>query len=128
MEIWKDIKGYENLYQVSNYGNVRSIKYIKYLIKDELKWKKYWIEDTKIEYKLLSPAKNGSGYITVSLRKNNKNCTYYVHRLLCSEFIPNPKNKTTVNHKDGNKHNNNLDNLEWATQKENISHYWNTIH
>ena len=128
MEIWKDIKGYENLYQVSNYGNVRSIKYIKYLIKDERKWKKYWIENTKIEYKLLSLGKNGSGYITVSLRKNNKSCTYYVHRLLCSEFIPNPENKRTVNHKDGNKHNNNLYNLEWANQKENISHYWNTIY
>jgi hypothetical protein len=125
MEIWKNIKGFANTYQISNYGNVRSVKYVKHLIKDELKFRKHWIETIEVKHKLLSPALSGSGYLSVGLMKNNVRKSHYVHRLVAETFIKNPNKKLTVNHIDGNKQNNNVDNLEWMTQKENVNHYWN---
>lgn len=114
MEIWKDIRGYEDLYQVSNVGNVRS-KYDKYL---------RYKNGTKIneEYDYIKPINIGNNYLRVRLSKNKKITNKMVHRLVAEAFIPNPENKPFINHKDGNSLNNNVSNLEWCTPKENIRH------
>ena len=111
MEVWKDIKGYEGVYQVSNYGNVRSLK----------KWdlnKRAFI-DAKT---LIKPTDNGNGYDIIGLRIITKRKNFYVHRLVAEAFLDNPRNLKYVNHKDYNKKNNYVDNLEWCTQKENVAH------
>lgn len=109
MEIWKDIKGYEGLYQVSNYGRIKTLS--------RFKRSKGFNKE-----KILSPGKSKSGYLTVLLYKNNERKNKSVHRLVCEAFIKNKYNKKTVNHKDGNKHNNKLENLEWTTYSENGIH------
>lgn len=101
-EIWKDIPNYEGMYQISNLGNVKSI---------------YKNGNTKI---LTGGIKKG--YRQVILVKNKKRKYASVHRLVAETFIPNPNNLPQVNHKDGNKSNNNVDNLEWCTQSENQIH------
>ncbi len=102
MEIWKDIKGYEGLYQVSNLGNVKSLK-----INKNLSYRK---------------SGRDRAYLTVSFRKDNASKSYYIHRLVAQTFIPNPENKPQVNHKDENTMNNCVDNLEWCTTRYNINY------
>lgn len=101
-EIWKNVKGFENLYQISNYSRVRSLK-------------------TK---KILKCGIDYHGYYVVNLydKRHNKRRYVGLHRLLAETFIPNPKNKTQVNHKDGVKSNSYLYNLEWNTPSENTQH------
>lgn len=99
MEIWKDIAGYEGLYQISNYGNIRNSK-----------------------GRLLKYYENHKGYYKVGLNKNGKNSKFRVHRLVAQMFIPNPHEYPQVNHIDGNKQNNNVTNLEWCTNTENQIH------
>ena len=103
MEIWKDIKGYEGKYQISNYGNVKSLNYHR----------------TGNE-KLMKPTLQNNGYFWVMLCKPNKR--FLIHRLVADAFIQNPDNLPCVNHKDENKHNNHVDNLEWCTQLYNINY------
>ena len=98
MEIWKDIKGYEGLYQVSSLGRV------------------------KRRNKLLRLNTNTYGYKHVTLSKGNVKKTAVVHRLVASAFIENPLGLPQINHKDGNKSNNAVSNLEWVTPKENNRH------
>lgn len=111
-EIWKDITGYEGLYQVSNYGNVRALdRYVKNKLEDRcrlLKGKPMALND------------NGKGYKFVGLSKNNKRKNYYVHKLVANAFIDNPNNYTEINHKDYNKSNNNSSNLEWCSRSFNV--------
>lgn len=110
IEIWKDIVGYEGHYQVSTLGNVRSLsRYLPH-------------KNTQRFYagKILKQ-KNHKGYRSVHLRSPIESWTS-VHRLLALAFILNPENKPTVNHKDGIKSNNILDNLEWATDSEQMLH------
>lgn len=95
-EIWKDIKGYEGHYKISNLGRFYNLL---------------------TNYKSKGAIDN-TGYRRVHL--NNKSCL--LHRLVAEAFIPNPQNKSQVNHIDGNKLNNNVDNLEWCTPKENMVH------
>ena len=108
MEIWKDIKNYEGKYQISNLGKVRS------LLDNRGKCRNKPI--------ILKPSLNYKGYITINLTKYNKQKHFFVHRLVAEAFIPNPNNYLEINHKDENKQNNNVNNLEWCTRKYNM-HY-----
>ena len=99
--MWKDIKDYDGIYQVSDDGQVRRI----------------------LKGGRTKPVKCKDGlYYTVSLSKNGKYTSFNVHRLVAEAFLERPVGTTEVNHKDGDKHNNNLENLEWVTQKENLIH------
>lgn len=113
MEEWKDVVGYEGLYEVSNLGNVRSID-------REIKCKNGNVQLFK--GKVISQYDNGKGYKNVTLWKNNKPKIIYVHRLVAIAFIENKLEKPCINHIDKNRGNNNVSNLEWCTQKENEFH------
>lgn len=104
-EIWKDIEGYVGLYQVSNLGRIKSLAN-RSNHKDEV---------------ILKPA-TVQGYKKVNLYKNSNGKIYPVHRLVATAFISNEFNKEEVNHIDGNKNNNCVENLEWNTKKENQIH------
>lgn len=109
-EIWKDVKDYEGKYQVSNLGRVKTIK----------KWagnkhcSKYMVCN-----KILKPVKDNSGYYCVSLWKKSKCKTHRIHVKVAESFIPNPHNYPIVNHINGIKSDNSVDNLEWCTYKHN---------
>ena len=105
MEVWKDIKGYEGLYQVSNLGRVKSLDY----------------KCTGKE-RLLSAGKGKDGYLHVVLCKDRKKKTCSVHRLAAEAFIPNPYGLPQVNHKDEIKTNNVVTNLEWCDNKYNSNY------
>ena len=100
MEEWRGIKGYEGLYQVSNLGRVKTIKTNKI---------------RKLE-------KVRSGYLRVMLYKNNKSERFLVHRLVAEAFISNPNSLPEVNHKDENKLNNTVENLEWCSRTYNVNY------
>lgn len=121
-EVFRDVLGYEGLYQVSNYGRVKSLER-KNIFYCGLR-KEYLERPTK--EKILNYNKSNRGYLQVCLTKDGKSKTYTVHRLVAKAFIPNLKNKKQVNHIDGNKENNNIDNLEWATSSENNKHAFRT--
>lgn len=108
-ELWKPIKDYEGLYEVSNLGRVKSLP--------KMHGNRYWnfslILKENIAY---------NGYSGVFLQKNKKSTRKSLHRLVAESFIPNPNNLPQVNHKDGNKLNNRVDNLEWCSQSENQIH------
>lgn len=115
-EVWKDIKGWEGKYQISNLGNVKSVyRTVNYMFKGKEKTR-------RIYERILKKAINKFGYEYVNLTDNYKAKKLKVHRLVAEAFIPNPLNKRTVNHIDGNKLNNCVDNLEWATYIENQHH------
>lgn len=97
MEIWKDVKGYEGLYQVSNLGRVKGTKSKKYL----------------------KTTKSNKNYLVVNLCKNAEYHSFNIHRLVAEAFIPNPQKLPCVNHKDYDPNNNCVDNLEWVTPKQN---------
>lgn len=111
-EIWKNIEGYEGLYQVSNLGRVKSLD--KYL-PDTLGRVSFRKE------KIICQLQRG-GYLAVQIWKKGKNKKFLVHRLVATAFIPNPDNLPQVNHKDENKANNNVDNLEWCTHQYNMDY------
>lgn len=105
-EIWKPIKGYEGLYEVSNYGRVKSLN---------------WNGKGAVGYMTLR--KKNTGYLAVLLSKNGVSKYTLVHRLVATAFIPNPENEETINHIDEDKTNNRADNLEWCSRAENIQKY-----
>lgn len=113
-EIWKDIEGYEGLYQVSNLGRVKSCQKV---VRSKGGFR-------RLQSKILSPQTNKKRnfYFFVRLQKNGKAKPFFVHRLVACAFIQNPKNLPQVNHKDGNKRNNLVENLEWCTASGNIQH------
>lgn len=106
-EIWKDIPSYEGKYQISNFGNVKSLNYSRKNYSKLLKLKNH---------------KDGYKIVGLSNGKGKGKSFFSVHRLVAQAFIPNPDNKATVNHIDGNKANNHISNLEWATPQENMIH------
>lgn len=101
-EIWKDVAGYEGLYQVSNLGRVKSVK--------------------GVSERILKGGNDCHGYLCLNLWKNNQRIMFKIHRLVAQAFIPNPENKPQVNHIDEDKTNNVDSNLEWCTAKENNNH------
>lgn len=107
-EIWKDVVGYEGLYQVSNLGRVKSLP------------KKAGFRKQDEKQSAIFTDKHG--YCKTNLYKNNTHKQVYVHILVAKAFVPNKYNKPQVNHIDGNKSNNQVTNLEWCTAKENIIH------
>jgi len=114
VETWKDIKGYEGLYQVSNLGRVKSLK--RTVIKKNGR-KQHRKE------RILKPLADRNGYLQVVLYNGyGKRKISLVHRLVCKVFHENPENKPCVNHIDENKANNTASNLEWCTYEENLSH------
>jgi len=104
-EIWKVVIGYEGLYQVSNFGNVKSLG-----------------NEFSRKERLLKPSLQSKGYFNVVLQKNGKRKTVLVHRLVAEHFIPNIKNKPQVNHINGIKTDNRAENLEWLSHRENLDH------
>lgn len=114
MEVWKPIKGYEDLYEVSSQGRVRSKDKIRRLGNG-----KGW--DRFFPSKILSTSINNCGYKIIILNKpDSKVICKSIHRLVAEAFIPNPSNLSDINHKDENKLNNCVDNLEWTSHKDNI--------
>ena len=103
MEVWKDVIGYEGLYEVSNLGNVRNVK----------------------RNRVLKPLKRNHGYLAVQLHGRGGNergfRTFSIHRIVAESFVPNPRGLTEINHIDEDKTNNNCENLEWVTHKENMN-------
>ena len=105
-EIWKDVKNYEGLYQVSNLGNIRSIRFNR--------------------IKIMRQNINSRGYCSLEFCVNNERKTLMVHNIVANTFIPNPLNKPVVNHINGIKTDNKIENLEWNTYSENVKHAYRT--
>ncbi|MFA6989827.1 MAG: NUMOD4 domain-containing protein [Candidatus Gastranaerophilaceae bacterium] len=116
-EIWKDIEGYEGVYQVSNLGRVKSLNRLVDGRNGHLK---------KIKERILKPTTGSQEYVRVSLYLRSKIYVIEIHRLVGLHFIPNPENKPEINHKDGIKAHCYESNLEWCTQIENSQHAWRT--
>ena len=110
-EIWKDIPGFEGLYQVSNLGRIKSLE--------------RFVRNNggcyKIKERILKPQKDKENYLMVNLWKENKGKTMKIHRLVAQAFIPNPESKPEIDHIDTHKTNNRADNLKWATRIENAN-------
>jgi len=119
-EIWKKVNGYEDIYEVSNFGNVRSLNH---KVNTGIKNQNYVIMRGR---NLHIYQDKPNDYKYVKLCKNNKITKKYIHRLVAIAFIPNYNDLPVVNHIDGDKENNNIDNLEWCTAQENTQHAFKT--
>lgn len=111
-EVWKEVPRYGGAYLISNFGNLKSTQ--RYV---ERKGSLCLVKE-----RLLSKVVNHKGYIEYQITYNKKHSSEKAHRLVAMAFIPNPENKPFVNHIDGNKQNNHVENLEWCTNQENITH------
>lgn len=116
-EIWKDVAYYEDLYQISNYGRLKSKSRI-------INGKNQYdvIFSYKVNERIIRPRIDKKGYIHYALNKEGKTKEFKAHRLVALMFVPNPYNKPQVNHINGIKTDNRVDNLEWCTNSENQLH------
>jgi len=112
-EEWRDVVGYEGHYQVSNLGNIRSCDRVV---------PNRWGNGQPRKGKLMKPGSSPNGYRIIVLQKKGIVKYQTVHRTVMLAFTPNPENKSQINHKDGNKENNSVENIEWATEAENKKH------
>ncbi len=117
-EVWRDIPSYEGVYQVSNIGRIRSVDRTIYINKGD----KFY--EQRLSGKLLSPH-TIRGYHYITLRKGKKSYSEKVHRCVCLAFLDNPNGYKDVNHKNGIRTDNRVDNLEWCTRQYNI---WHSYH
>lgn len=109
-EVWKDIQGFEGQYKISNTGKVIGFIYGRSLTPSEVGWERKAYPE-------------GGGYLSIRLSKQGVSKHYKIHRLVALHFIPNPNNYEQVNHKDGNRVNNLVFNLEWVSRRENNTHW-----
>ena len=116
IEIWKPVFGYEDYYQVSNTGKIRSLDRIVLSRGSRM-----------CKGKIIKQGTDKYGYKTIHLRKNGNRKSFFVHRLVLINFIGIDENKSQVNHKNSNKQDNVLSNLEWMTPIENTRHAWRNI-
>lgn len=112
-EQWKEIKGNRETYEISSLGNIRT--------KDREGARSHHVKGH-----ILTQHDNSNGYLRCDINIDGKTKSHLIHRLVAEKFIPNPDNKPFVNHIDGNKHNNSVNNLEWCTRSENERHAWKT--
>lgn len=117
METWKDIPTYEGLYQISNTGKVKSIS----------RWWDIGLGRRKLLKERILKHAFTTGYPSVALCDKRGQKTTLIHRLMANAFIPNPDNLPQVNHKNGIRHDNRLENLEWVTSQENIQHAYTVL-
>ena len=115
-ELWKDVVGFEGLYMISSKGRVICVG------SDKSK-----IATISKNGDLILKQQDNRGYRKVLLTNGNRRITFSAHRLVAIAFIPNPENKPQVNHINGNKSDNSIENLEWSTSSENINHAFNTL-
>lgn len=112
-EVWKPVQGYEGLYEISNLGRLKSPQKVVNGKEGRLH---------TLKERMLNPRVNQTGYYHTALYKNGKPKWYTVHRMVALSWIDNPENKPHINHKDSNRLNNRVDNLEWCTHGENMKH------
>lgn len=127
-EIWKDVKGFEGLYEVSNFGRLRNVPHFvtrEYNLKNGKRIKdRLFIKQTILKLQKKKHVKNGytAFYLGYALRKDNKYYNKLIHRLVAEAFIPNDNNYSIINHIDCNTQNNHVSNLEWCSYKHNNLH------
>lgn len=113
MEIWKNVVGFEEQYEISNLGNLRSKeRFVKHWRGGERKYKSNF-KNIRL---------NDKGYFRCNLKNEGKRYDFTIHRLVALAFIPNEENKPQINHKNGIKTDNRVENLEWCNQSENVTH------
>lgn len=122
MEIWKDIKGFESYYQISNLGRVKRLA-TNFICGCKGGGKRY----ISFKERILSPCSYTNKYLCVTLCTQQKKERPMLHRLVALHFLKNDEKKKQVNHKDGNVKNNSVENLEWVTQSENMLHSYHVL-
>lgn len=117
-EIWKAIPGYEGYYEASNLGRIRSVarRYVNSRGAER-----------RVVERILSPCTTRNGYCLVTLFREKRRCYQLVHRLVATTFVPNPDGRSEVNHKNGDKADNCVNNLEWCTTSENLKHRYQKL-
>lgn len=115
--LWEPVQGYDGMYEVSNTGMVRSI-YREIKLPNGI--------CRTLQGRTIAIKTNNDGYLFVSLSRNGEQETKYIHRAVAEAYIPNPDKLPQVNHLDGNKRNNNVDNLAWVTHQQNVKHCYDT--